>query len=372
MEKVPDMAPEPRRTVLFDVLSKAGAEFVEWEGWLWADHFGDPRREHHAVRRDVGVWDLSPLRKWEFHGPHAVHAADYIFTQDIRGLERGQLRYSPFCDGEGKMVGDATVFKLAEGRLWTFTARDGDGDHFREAASGFDVAIRCITDELACLQIQGPGAREFSSGFVRDIDRLPFFRFWPEPLSVADVSCWVARIGYSGELGYELFCPSRQAERLWDALLASRGMPYGLAAAETLRIEAGMILIGRDYLPYRSSPYDVSLDRLVRLDKDRFIGKEALAAIAASPPRRLITIVVESDTTMPPNGTPILKAGSTVGMVTSSCWSPTYGTVLALGIVERAAAEEGGRVQIGATAGQLSGTMRTAPMHDPQRTRAHS
>jgi aminomethyltransferase len=366
------MAPEPRRTVLFDVLRRAGAEFVEWEGCLWADHFGDPRREHNAVRRDVGVWDLSPLRKWEFRGPDAARAADYIFTQDISVLEPGQLRYSPFCDRDGNMVGDATVFKVAEGRLWTFTARDSDGEHFREAASGFDVAIRSITDELACLQVQGPGAREFLREFVRDIAHLSYFRFWPEPVSLADISCWVARIGYSGELGYELFCHSHEVEGLWDALLASRGMPYGLAAAETLRIEAGLILIGRDYLPHRSNPYDVSLDRLVHLEKHRFIGKEALEQIAASPPRRLITIVVESNTTIPPTGTPITKEGSTIGTVTSSCWSPTFGAILALGVVQRAAAEEGSSVQIWAPDENLSGTMRTAPMHDPKRTRTRS
>lgn len=354
------------------MLRRAGAEFVEWEGWLWADHFGDPRGEHHAVRRDVGVWDLSPLRKWEFRGPDAAHAADYIFTQDIRVLEPGQIRYSPFCDREGKMVGDATVFKVAEGRLWTFTARDCDGEHFHEAASGFDVAIESLTDELACLQVQGPGARDFLSEFVSDIPQLPYFRFWPEPVFLADISCWVARIGFSGELGYELFCPSCESEGLWNALLASRGMPYGLAAAETLRIEAGLILIGRDYLPHRSNPYDVSLDRLVRLEKDRFIGKEALERVAARPPRRLVTIVVESNTTIPPTGTPIAKEGSTVGMVTSSCWSPTFGAILALGVVERAAAEEGSSVQIRVAAEDLSGTMRMAPMHDPKRARTRA
>jgi aminomethyltransferase len=367
-----DDSEEPRRTVLFDVLRRAGAKFVEWEGWLWADHFGDPRREHHAVRRDVGVWDLSPLRKWELRGPDATHAADYIFTQDIRALEPGQLRYSPFCDRDGKMVGDATVFKVAEGWLWTFTARDGDGEHFREAGRGFDVAIQSITDELACLQVQGPAAREFLREFLPDIADLSYFRFWPEPVSVAGVPCWVARIGYSGELGYELFCHPCEADGLWDALVASGGMPYGLAAAETLRIEAGLILIGRDYFPHRSSPYDVSLDRLVRLEKDRFIGKGALEDIAASPPRRLITIVVEGNTAIPPTGTPITKEGRTVGVVTSSCWSPTFGAVLALGVVERAAAEEGSNVQIRASAENLSGTMRTAPMHDPKRTRTRS
>jgi glycine cleavage system T protein (aminomethyltransferase) len=350
---------------LFDVLRRAGAEFVEWEGWLWADHFGDPVREHHAVRRDVGVWDLSPLRKWEFRGPDAAHAADYIFTPDIGVLESGQIRYAPFCDADGRMVGDATVFRVAEGLLWIFTARDGDGEHFRQAARGFDVGIRSMTDELACLQVQGPGAREFLREFVPDIAQLPYFRFWPETVSVADASCWVARVGYSGELGYELFCPAREVEGLWDALLASRGMPYGLAATETLRIEAGLILIGRDYLPHRSSPYDVSLDPLVRLEKARFIGKEALEKVAASPPRRLITVVVEGNTTVPPTGTPIAKDGRTVGAVTSSCRSPTFGTILALGVVERAAAEEGSSVQMQISAANHSGTVRTAPLVSP-------
>ena len=345
---------------------------MEWEGWLWAAHFGDPQREHHAVRRDVGIWDLSPLRKWEFRGPEAANAADNIFTQDILGLEPGQIRYSPFCDVDGQMIGDATVFKVAEGWLWTFTARDCDGKHFREVASGFDVAIQSVTDELACLQVQGPAAREFLGKFAPDIAELSYFRFWSEPVSVAGVPCWVARIGYSGELGYELFCHPCEVEGLWDALIAARGMPYGLAAADTLRIEAGLILIGRDYLPHRSSPYDVSLDALVRLEKDHFVGKEALESIAASPPRRLVTIVVQGTAPIPPAGTPITKEGIPVGMVTSSCWSPTFGAVLALGVVERAAAEEGSEVQLRAPAGNLSGTMTTAPVHDPKRARARA
>jgi len=363
---------EPRRTVLFDVLRRCGAEFVEWEGCLWADHFGDPQREHHAVRRDVGIWDLSPLRKWEFRGPDAANAADNIFTHDIHALEPGQLRYSPFCDADGQMIGDATVFKVTEGWLWTFTARDDDGQHFREAASGFDVAIQSVTDELACLQVQGPAARELLQRFAPDIGELPYFRFWSEPVALAGVACWVARIGYSGELGYELFCHPCEAEGLWDALLAAGGTPYGLAAADTLRIEAGLILIGRDYVPHRSSPYDVSLDPLVRLEKDRFVGKEALKTVAASPPRRLVSIAVRSNAPIPPPGTPITKEGIPVGMVTSACQSPTFGAVLALGVAERAASEEESEVQLQASSGIVSGTMTTAPMHDPKRTRARS
>ena len=344
-------------------------ELVEWEGRLWANHFGDPVREHHAVRNNVGIWDLSPLRKWEFRGRDALAAADYIFTQDLRRLEAGQIRYAPFCDGDGRMMGDATVFHVGEGRLWTFTARDADGEHFRAAASEFDVAVESITDELACLQVQGPGARELLLPFVPDIARLPYFRFWPEPVPLAGTSCWVARIGYSGELGYELFCHSTEAEGLWDALLASGGIPYGLAATETLRIEAGLILLGREYVPHRSSPYDVSLDGLVRLEKERFIGQEALRALARHPPRCLTTVLVDGES-IPPAGTPIDMENGAVGMVTSSCWSPTFGVVLALGVVERATAEEGRRVRLPGPDGELTGAMKMAPMHDPEGVRA--
>ena len=344
-------------------------ELVEWEGRLWANHFGDPVREHHAVRNNVGIWDLSPLRKWEFRGRDALAAADYIFTQDLRRLESGQIRYAPFCDGDGRMMGDATVFHLSEGRLWTFTASDDDGEHFRAAVSDFDVGVESITDELACLQVQGPGARELLRPFVPDIPRLPYFRFWPEPVPLAGTSCWVARIGYSGELGYELFCRSTEAEALWDALLASGGSPYGLAATETLRIEAGLILLGRDYVPHRSNPYDVSLDGLVRLEKDRFIGQERLRAIAADPPRCLITVLVEGES-IPPAGTPVHMENGAVGVVTSPCRSPTFGAVLALAVVERATAEEGSGVRLSAPGGELAGTMKMAAMHDPERARA--
>ena len=213
---------------------------------------------------------------------------------------------------------------------------------------------------------------------LADIGHLPYFRFWPEPVPLAGTSCWVARIGYSGELGYELFCPAPEAEALWRAVVAAGGTPYGLAATEMLRIEAGLILLGRDYLPHRSTPYDVSLDRLVRLEKGRFLGQEALRGIAGGPLRCLVTIVVDGNAdTIPPAGTPITtkgagKGGGAVGAVTSSCWSPTVGAVLALGVVDRSAAEEGSGVRLPVPAGDLSGTMKMAPVHDPERMRVRA
>ena len=113
-----------------------GCEFMDWEGWYWPSTFGDPVAEHNAVRNDVGVWDASPLRKWDFDGPDALAAADRVFTNDMLSLDVGQVRYAPFCDEDGKMVGDGTVFKLSDTSCIVVTALDSDLDHFRSVVSG--------------------------------------------------------------------------------------------------------------------------------------------------------------------------------------------------------------------------------------------
>ena len=129
------MSTEPIHTA-FDAPQRAlGCEFMDWEGWFWPSHFGDPLAEHRAVREGVGVWDESPLRKWDFRGPDALRAADRIFTNDMFGLEVGQIRYAPFCDADGKMVGDGTVFNFGGDHAWVITALDSDLDHFREVVS---------------------------------------------------------------------------------------------------------------------------------------------------------------------------------------------------------------------------------------------
>jgi glycine cleavage system aminomethyltransferase T len=116
------MSTEIVRTAFDRVQREVGCEFMDWEGWYWPNHFGDPIAEHRAVREDAGVWDESPLRKWELRGKDALRAADRVFTNDMLGLEIGQVRYGPFCDENGKMVGDGTVFKFADDHAWAITA----------------------------------------------------------------------------------------------------------------------------------------------------------------------------------------------------------------------------------------------------------
>jgi aminomethyltransferase len=366
------MSAEGVRTAFDEPQRTRGCEFMEWEGWLWPNHFGDPVGEHRAVRERVGVWDESPLRKWDFRGRDALRAADRIFTNDMLGLQRGQVRYAPFCDAEGRMVGDGTVFRFADDHAWVITALDSDLEHFKDVVGDLDVAIEPITRELPHVQLQGPGARDLLAGVTdTDLSGLGYFRFVPEQVRVGRVPAWVSRTGYSGELGYEIFCAPGDARQLWDALTGAGAVPYGLAAVETLRIESGLIFIGYDYFQHQTSPYDMSLDKVIRLDTDDFKGRAALAQLAENPPRRLVTLALDGAET-PEYGAPVTSDGEPAGTLTSPCESPTLGRVIGLAVVEARFAAPGARLEVAIGDGTAGATVESLPLYDPEKRRPRS
>ena len=197
----------------FDAIQRRlGGTFGEFEGWEWISDFGDPIAEHHAVREAVGVWDESPLRKWFFKGKDALAAADHVFTSDMAALAVGQCRYGPFCDRNGKMLGDGVVYRGEDDEsVFVVTALESDADHFRQACSHLDLEIEERTFEIPHLQLQGPRSRELLSRLTdADVEGLKYFRWFPEPIKVGGVDgCYVSRTGYSGEIGYEIFVPAR-------------------------------------------------------------------------------------------------------------------------------------------------------------------
>ncbi len=346
-----------------------GCEFMEWEGWLWPNHFGDPVAEHRAVRGGVGVWDASPLRKWDFRGPDALRAADRIFANDVLGMRVGQVRYAPFCDERGKMVGDGTVFKLDESHAWVVTALDSDLDHFLAVTTGLDVEIEPVTAARPHVQLQGPGSRELLAGLCdADVRGLGYFRFLPEQVRVGGVPAWVSRTGYSGELGFEIFCAPSDAPQLWDALTGAGAVPYGLAAVETLRIESGLIFIGYDYFQHETDPFDVSLDKVVRLDGGDFSGKQALAETAAGPPLRMVTLGVDG-ADVPEYGAAVTKEGEPVGTLTSPCESPTLGRVIGLAVLDTSVALLGETVEVVLGGGTTSAHVEPLPIYDTDKRR---
>ena len=286
------MSTEIVGTAFDSVQRELGCEFMDWEGWRWPNHFGDPVAEHRAVRENAGVWDESPLRKWDFRGPDALRAADRIFTNDMAGLEIGQIRYAPFCDEDGKMVGDGTVFKFDDEHAWAITALDSDLEHFEQVVDGLDVEIEPITPALPHVQLQGPRSRDLLASLCdADVPALRYFRFFPEQVRVGGVPVWVSRTGYSGELGYEIFCGPDDATELWERAHGRGRCPVragrGRDAADRVRADLHRLRL----LPAR----DGSLRRFTRQgrpSRHRRLPREAgpRRNRKEPPPRRMVTL----------------------------------------------------------------------------------
>jgi aminomethyltransferase len=347
------------------VTSTIAAGFMEEAGWWWVTNFGDPDREYRAVREGVGMWDLSPLNKWEFRGPDAAEAVQRVHANDVVGMAVGRVRYGPLLDEDGLLVDDGTVFKHAEDRFWVCTNGNDHVEHFTESTKGLEVEVAYVAPDLPSMQVQGPWSRELLRGLTdAPIDELTYFSFFPEQVEVGGVPVWLSRTGFSGELGYELFLRPDRAVDLWEAVAAAGAEPYGVDVIEPIRVEAGMIVLDYDYAPHERSPYDLGLDRTVALDGEgEFIGKEALRAVAEDPPNRFVTIRL-GDGDLPEYGATVTRDGQEVGTLTSPATSPRHGN-LGLAIVRRDAAAVGTEVEVARGDGTVEGVVDVLSIDDP-------
>jgi aminomethyltransferase len=372
---------ELKKTAFDAAQRELGGEWTDWEGWAWAADFGDPIAEHRATRGASNLWDESALRKWDIRGADALALADVAFTNDMAALEVGQVRYGALCDEAGMMVMDGTIFKLADDHCFSITSYDSDLDWLRKVAAdrGLDVTIEDVTAEMPHLQVQGPKSREILASITEgtDLTQLRYFRF-VEGVTVGGIPCMVSRTGYSGELGYELYCSPSDATALWNAVLEAgrpQGMlPIGLSAIETLRIESGLLFPDIDYFPGKTDPFEVRLDNVVKLDKPGdFIGKEALRRIAAEgTPRLLTTLRIEGDQ-VPEYGAAVTLDGRDVGIVRSPCQSPTFDTeVIAMAAIDRELNTERQRLDVALGDGTVAATVGPFPLYDTQKTRPRS
>ncbi len=375
-------ASELHRTAFDKLLRDAGATWTDWEGWAWAADFGDPVAEHMATRTACNVWDESPLRKWVLRGPDALALADVLFTNDMAALEIGQVRYGAICDEDGKMIMDGTVFHVGEGHCMSITSYDSDLDWFRKVASdrGLDVEVEDATAQMPHLQVQGPKSREVLAGITEgaDVHTLRYFRFVSDGVRVGGVPSWLSRTGYSGELGFEVYCAPEDAEALWTAVLREgepHGLrPVGLSAIETLRIESGLLFPDIDYFPHQTDPFEVRLDNVVKVDKPgEFIGRDALRAIRErGTPRLLITLRIEGDT-VPEYGATVTADGREVGIVRSPCQSPTFDMeTIAMAAVDRELAIDGQRVEVAVEDGVAVAQVAPFPLYDTAKKRPRS
>jgi aminomethyltransferase len=372
---------ELHRTAFDAVQREAGASWTDWEGWAWAADFGDAVAEHNATRNACNLWDESPLRKWDMRGKDVLALADMLFTNDMSALEIGQVRYGAICDEDGKMIMDGTVFHVAEDHCFSITSYDSDLDWYKKVASdhGFDVELKDVTAEMPHIQVQGPKARDVLGPITEgtDINSLRYFRFISEGVTVGGVPVWLSRTGYSGELGFELYCKPDDASELWNAVLRAgeqHGLkPIGLSAIETLRIESGLLFPDIDYFPHQTDPFEVRLDNVIKLETGNdFVGRDALKRIdSEGTPRLLTTLRIEGED-VPEYGAAVTADGNEAGIVRSPCTSPTFNEVIAMAAIDRALANEGQRVEVALGDGTVGATVAPFPLYDTEKKRPRS
>jgi aminomethyltransferase len=373
---------ELHKTAFDGVQREAGASWTDWEGWAWAADFGDAIAEHNATRTACNLWDEAALRKWDMKGPDALKLADALFTNDMSALEVGQVRYGAICDDDGLMLMDGTIFKFSDDHCFSITSYDSDLDHFRQVASdrGFDVEVSDVTDAMPHIQVQGPLAREVLGPITEgaDVNELRYFRFVPEGVTVGGVPVMLSRTGYSGELGFEVYCNPEDAADLWHAVIKAGGAhglrPIGLSAIETLRIESGLLFPDIDYFPHQTDPYEVRLDNVVKPDKPGdFLGKEALRKIAAEGTARLLTTLRIDGDEVPEYGAAVTVDGNDAGIVRSPCQSPTFDMqVIAMASIDRGLNTPGQRVDVALGGGTVGATVDEFPLYDSKKTRPRS
>lgn len=364
------MTTEPVRSVLYDVQAGQGAVFEDYDGWVWTLNLGDALGEYEALRSDVVMWDVYGLVKWDVRGPDAIAAVQRVFTNVIGALEPGQVRYGAIVDAAGALVDDGTVFRHEGDHLWVMTNGTTFADHLAALTPGLDVTVENRLHEMPLISVQGPRSREVLQGLTDlDLSALPYFRFAPDPVDVAGIRAHVLHTGFSGELGFELVTARGDAPALWTALGAAGVRPIGFEAVEIARVEAGLIIHEQDYLPGEQTPYDVGLDRLVKLDVD-FAGRDTLRELSAAPPNRFVTLTLDGDAS-PELGADVLAAGEVVGCVTSPVESPRFGRI-ALARVRRDAAPDGGVVDVAVGDGTVRATVAHDCAYDPGKLRVRA
>ncbi|WP_432137887.1 MULTISPECIES: glycine cleavage system aminomethyltransferase GcvT [unclassified Streptomyces] len=346
---------EPRRTALDALHRSLGATMTDFAGWDMPLRYGSEREEHLAVRTRAGLFDLSHMGEITVTGAEAAAFLNHALVGNIASVGVGRARYTMICQADGGILDDLIVYRLDETEAasptYMVVANASNAqvvlDALTERVAGFDAEVRDDRDAYALLAVQGPESPGILKSLTdADLDGLKYYAGLPG--TVAGVPALIARTGYTGEDGFELFVKPEHAVELWQALTkAGEGaglIPCGLSCRDTLRLEAGMPLYGHE-LTTSLTPFDAGLGRVVKFEKDGdFVGRTALEAAAeraaSAPPRVLVGLVAEGRR-VPRAGYPVVAGGQVVGEVTSGAPSPTLGKPIAMAYVDAAHAAPG-------------------------------
>ena len=338
---------EFHETPLADLHRGLGARIVEYAGWLMPVQYRGIIEEHRAVRERAGLFDLSHMGELFVEGPQAADGLAAALVSDPRTLAVGRAHYSMICAPDGGVIDDLIVYRLAEERFLV-VANAGNSQAVSDALAERLTGFRAVLDDralaTALVAVQGPASAGILGPLTDvDLDRLRYYAIAEG--AVAGIPALVARTGYTGEDGFEVFVEWQAARPVWDALAEageSAGLvPVGLGARDTLRLEAGMPLYGNE-LDRTTNPYEAGLGRVVKLDKGvEFVGRTALDKAARDGVgRRLVGLVVRGRG-IARHGYPVWAADRRTGAVTSGAPSPTLGHPIAMAYVAPRDAEPG-------------------------------
>jgi aminomethyltransferase len=379
-----------------------GQTWRRWAGYGVASSYDWLHdREYAAIRNAAALLDVSPLYKYRITGRDAGRLLDRMVTRNVAKLKVGQVMYTGWCDAHGKMMDDGTISRLGE-EVYRLTSADPSFRWLHQNAFGLEVRIEDISEILGALALQGPLSRAVLVAAVDpSIADLKYFRVTSARIAGIDIE--ISRTGYTGDLGYELWVPASDAIHVWDALMRSGAAygitPAGIWALDVARIEAGLVMADVDYTAahhaviesQKSSPFELSLDWTVNLDKGPFNGRQALAEEQKKGPAwRFVGIEVEWDSFealfnkvgLSPSlpavawraSVPIYRHGRQIGYASSGCWSPVLKKYLALAHLKAPHFAPQTSVEIEVTVEhqrkRANAWVRKLPFFDPERKKA--
>jgi aminomethyltransferase len=350
------------RTPLYERHLAAGGRIVDFAGWEMPQQYSSVKAEQEAVRAAAGIFDVSHMGRLEVRGRGSAEFLQGLVTNDLSKLHAGQAQYSLLCREDGGVVDDLIVYRsvppLSSGRTPPSPA-DGDGEAWLLVVNAANrakdlgwlrghapagVEVRDRSDETCLVALQGPLAEARLPAEGVDRSAIPHLAIVPR--RVAGVEALVARTGYTGEDGYELFASADHAARLWDGLLEAGAVPCGLACRDVCRLEAGLRLYGSD-MDEETNPYEAGLGWTVKLQKGDFVGRPALQAVKSAGPRRVLVGLECTGRTIPRHGADVHSEHGRVGAVTSGTYSFWLEKGIGFASVEAGSVTTGDQVAVG-------------------------
>jgi aminomethyltransferase len=361
-----DKSPPLKRTALYDVHAELGAKLVPFAGYEMPVQYPTGiTAEHKAVREKAGLFDVSHMGEFIVRGKQMVEFVNFVTTNDVAALKDGQAQYSTILNDRGTIEDDCLVYRAADHILMVVNASNIDKDfaHISKNLSKFEATLENISDKTSLLALQGPKAAEFLQRHVEiPLEAIKYYEF--SLGKVADVpNVYIARTGYTGEDGFELYFPNEHAVKIWK-VLTSRGdvTPAGLGCRDSLRLEMGMALYGSD-IDDTVTPLEANLAWLVKLKKGDFVGRDALVRQKEVGVKKKLIGFSLGERAFPRHGYPVFVNGAPSGDVKSGTMSPTLGIPIGTAYVPSDWASEGTPLEVEIRGKRAGGKVEKMPFY---------